>query len=518
MRCLISIKLELDMGRLKCPQQHFGLRLLFVSCVMICYFAMIVHGEEVSIGCAANHVHSQLVDVGPEHIVEEIAFSVEQPQHRDCYDETLKLLQPCIGSRMCSAVPCAHVDGPAVSVGVENIFDESDPKTFRLPLKVQAVPIGKSGKNFKRAYFGTVSVGMPPQQFDVVFDTGSAHLILPGVNCKSDACQQRDMRYSRRDSVTATNIQANGEPIIKGKSRDILTVHFGSGHSTGLLVREQLCFGGPSTHNASTSRYCVDMNILDAVDMSDEPFKHFQFDGVLGLALSSLSQSKDFNLLHRMSILSENEQASYVASIFAIYLAAEKSQRESELIIGGWNPEYVTAPLKWARVARVDQGYWQIMIKNVFVNGRVYSRCQQENCYAVIDSGTSSIAAPSHAARFFRNILGPLLENAFNPATEQCNGFPLKTVVEFEFETHSIELDHYDVSRVPKNADLSKADERVCEPKLLTLNIEEPLGPNVFILGEPVLLKYYHVFDADNFRIGSCPAPMTSAGHGGTTP
>ena len=146
------------------------------------------------------------------------------------------------------------------------------------------------------------------------------------------------------------------------------------------------------------------------------------------------------------------------------------------------------------------------MIKNVFVNGRVYSRCQQEVCYAVIDSGTSSIAAPGHASKFFRNILGPLVENAFNPETQECDRFPAADLVQFQFESHSIYLDHHDISRVPNNADFSKADERVCEPKLLTLNIHEPLGPNVFILGEPVLMKYYHVFDADNLRIGSCPA------------
>jgi len=41
-----------------------------------------------------------------------------------------------------------------------------------------------------------------------------------------------------------------------------------------------------------------------------------------------------------------------------------------------------------------------------------------------------------------------------------------------------------------------------CFPLLMTLELEEPLGPKLFILGEPVLRKYYTVYDARLKRIG----------------
>merc|ERR1719174_3202413 len=43
---------------------------------------------------------------------------------------------------------------------------------------------------------------------------------------------------------------------------------------------------------------------------------------------------------------------------------------------------------------------------------------------------------------------------------------------------------------------------RFCRPRLMPVNMPAPLGPNLFILGEPVLHRYYSVFDWAGPRIG----------------
>merc|ERR1719373_231546 len=48
----------------------------------------------------------------------------------------------------------------------------------------------------------------------------------------------------------------------------------------------------------------------------------------------------------------------------------------------------------------------------------------------------------------------------------------------------------------------TKMSDWVCAPRIMPVNLPAPLGPNLFILGEPVLHRYYTVYDWKTKEIG----------------
>jgi hypothetical protein len=54
----------------------------------------------------------------------------------------------------------------------------------------------------------------------------------------------------------------------------------------------------------------------------------------------------------------------------------------------------------------------------------------------------------------------------------------------------------------PLNSSASPPPPARCHPTLMPIDLPEPLGPKLFILGEPVLKKYYTTYDWHNKRIG----------------
>lgn len=116
---------------------------------------------------------------------------------------------------------------------------------FSIPLKRQEIPLHSTGGvvQHKSAYYGQIAVGGPQSQpFEVVFDTGSGHLVLPSTMCRSQTCLDH-RRYKRKASLLAEDIDVDGTRVLPGQSRDQITVSFGTGEVTGVFVRDRVCLG-----------------------------------------------------------------------------------------------------------------------------------------------------------------------------------------------------------------------------------------------------------------------------------
>lgn len=451
-----------------------------------------------------------------------------------------------------------------------------------VPLHRQRVPVRSEADtvSYKSVYFGSITVGAPdPQTFSVVFDTGSGHVIVPSESCRSETCRTH-RRYDRTKSPHAVDIDYDGTPVKAGQPRDQITVAFGTGEVTGQFVSDRLCLGiqaSPAKKamqsppdgggNASAAAvpaaaHCVDMRVVTATEMSHEPFHAFAFDGVLGLGLDSLALAPEFSFFGVMSTQKNLQEAS-----FGVFLA-DSDDEVSEISFGGHSPDKVMGDLSWAPVVMPEHGHWQVPIKRLRIGDRIVEFCEDGGCRAVVDTGTSLLAVPVGFAEELQTELEANLKDP--PLTKDAEGkdehadctkaeglpvhFELEgitiTLLPGEYSRPSVQLEDEE-GEVPAEgeeaADAAATDEpaaaadepepsvaadgaeddglgdvilNTCRPTLMPIDLPEPLGPKLFIWGEPVLRKYYTVYHWGHKSVGfglaahahlKAPAPAPAA-------
>lgn len=278
-------------------------------------------------------------------------------------------------------------------------------------------------------------------------------------------------------------------------------------------------------------QYCVEMNVVLAVEMSAQPFKTFRFDGILGLGLGSLALDEPFSAF--ASILGGGMPAAH----FGVFLTEGEDGEVSQIAMGGVDERRILEPLSWAPVSMPELGYWQVPIVAVRVDGKLLDICQDGTCRGVADTGTSHLGIP---APYDKEISELLVREAGD--TLDCR-LVQGSVVEIEIPGYNMTLHPHNYMRrlpllegvsvsssqgvyVPTNdtnstlANPSSSDpagqnkpaqvgeveaeaaKRYCTPRLMPVRLPEPLGPKLFILGEPVLHRYYSVYDWANKRVG----------------
>merc|ERR1719161_3128143 len=208
-------------------------------------------------------------------------------------------------------------------------------------------------------YYGKISVGNPPQEFLVVFDTGSGNLLLPGKECRDEASTSHkrfDSSLSKR-SVQIAFADSPDKPVDKGGDRDVVTITFGTGEMSGVFVQDKICIGS----------ICTTGNFVSATEESDEPFSLVPFDGIFGLALPQMSEGKGFNILDCMvrdKVLKTN--------VFSVFFGVGDNE-ESEISFGEFKQNRIASKLFFAPVS--TPGYWQVKMEDVTINNKKQNLC-----------------------------------------------------------------------------------------------------------------------------------------------
>ncbi|XP_066428876.1 pepsin A-like [Eleutherodactylus coqui] len=303
-------------------------------------------------------------------------------------------------------------------------------------------------------YFGRISIGSPPQEFSVVFDTGSAELWVPSVSCSSLACTNH-RRFNPRLSST---FQSTDESV---------SISYGTGSIKGALAYDTVQVGSLAITKQGL--------LLSETESFFLYYSHF--DGILGLGYPSLSVSRATPVFDNMW-----SEGLIPEDVFSVYLSSGSS---SVVVFGGIDESLYSGPLRWVPVTH--ERFWQITIDSVALGDQVFA-CQ-DGCQAIVDTGTSVIAGHAEAMKGIQKAIGATADvyGLYHVTCSDIGSLPDLTI--------TIGGAQYPVPAAAYISQFSGS---------CTSGFQTTAGP--WILGDIFIREYFVAFDRSHNRIGFASA------------
>ncbi|XP_069481351.1 gastricsin-like [Ambystoma mexicanum] len=316
------------------------------------------------------------------------------------------------------------------------------------------------------SYYGEISIGTPPQNFLVLFDTGSSNLWVASTYCSSSACTNHPLFNPTQSSTYTSNNQQ-------------FSIQYGTGSLTGILGYDTVSIQGISI---TQQEFALSVN---------EPgtnFVYAQFDGILGLAYPSIAADGATTVMEGMmnqGLLSQN--------IFGFYLSQENAQSGGELVFGGVDSNYYTGQITWAPVTQ--QQYWQIGIQGFGVNGQATGWCSQ-GCQGIVDTGTSLLTAPGQYYAALMQDIGAT-QDSNGQYVVSCSSLGSLPTLSFTIGGNTLPL--------PPSAYILQSNGE-CSVGIMPTYLPSQDGQPLWIMGDVFLRQYYSIYDVTNNQVGFATA------------
>jgi hypothetical protein len=297
---------------------------------------------------------------------------------------------------------------------------------------------------------GTIHIGTPPQEFTVIFDTGSSNFWLPGHDCLG-AGNRKKFQPHQSSSFTPSTQE--------------ISLQYGKGAAKGRIGKDHAKVAGLDIKNISFAR----LTTLEGMDPNS------RFDGLIGLAFPELSAGRVPTFLDHLL-----DQGLIKDASFSLYM----SENTSALIFGGVDHKYQRGDFKYFPIR--DDGYWNVEMQSLRL-GETFFEGAKNGLVVMFDSGTSRIIVGEPILKFF------LRETGLEERTDYAKDKILKRLPVIK-----LEVDDEIISIPPKSY-------MICGDETCYLGIRTSpsfKGSNMIILGDLFLQTYYTHFDYGNMRIG----------------
>lgn len=339
-------------------------------------------------------------------------------------------------------------------------------------------------KNFQNVqYFGKFTVG--GQELPVIYDTGSFEIIVLSTLCTN--CEKGPAMYNPKLSMTF----AEGDRLVAQHV-------FGSGPVTSQKGLETCQVGASSSPLKATSMPF--WQVLDHdIDVWD---KYSEFSGIVGLGHSAHTPEMQ-GQNHTGEALPQDDVLLERLGINAFSICLERGTgTPSGWLTAGPSVEHAGQSSIYRHVPVVGQIHWGVQMTSLQAGGLEATDACSPSCAAIIDSGTSLIAAPGAAfhalAPVFEMIkkdcsnLDDLPDITFNLGPERFVLPPAIYVLQLTFYSEKPQSVWEAMFKPPELVEHTECVPGFMQMDKLTANY----GP-VWILGMPFLRYYHTTFQRD---------------------
>ncbi|XP_040472497.1 pepsin B-like [Falco naumanni] len=312
-------------------------------------------------------------------------------------------------------------------------------------------------------YFGEISIGTPPQNFLVIFDTGSANLWVPSTYCQDPACVNHN-RFNSGMSSTFSSIDVT------------YTLRYGFGDVAVALGYDTVTIQNIVIRNQEFGL---------SLDEPSSPFYYLDFDGILGMSYPGVGISGYNTLLQNMMQQNQLEEP-----IFSFYFSRNPTyEYGGEVVLGGIASQLYTGEILWTPV--IQELYWKIGIEEFSIGQSGTGWCSQ-GCHGIVDTGTFLLTIPAQFMSEFLQALGAE-ENDYGDYVVDCNSVPSMPTLYFGISGTQLSL--------PPSIYVLNND-GICTVAVESTYVPSTNGQPLWILGNIFLRQYYSIFDLANNQVG----------------
>lgn len=307
-------------------------------------------------------------------------------------------------------------------------------------------------------FYGPITIGTPPQTFNVIYDTGSSNLWVPAKKFEGHAV------YDHSASST----------YVKNGTR--FDIRYGSGPVSGFVSADTVTFGGVTVKKQLFAEITEVTGLGPAYD---------KFDGILGLGFDSIAVNQIPTLFGRLVATKAIEEP-----VFSFYLGTDA---DGELMVGGSDPERYTGSISW--VPLESKTYWQVALDAFTVDGPGGKVGASGRASAIVDTGTTLLVLPPKTLLRVGKAVGATYDS-------QSGIFVLPSC--------SVNAPDIVITLNGKDFPLTSKDYIFNDNG--TCFVGAMAGDDLIILGDVFIRKYYTIFDWGNSRVGlATAAPAAGA-------